>query len=206
MVAPSHDDELARRADEDLALMVERACRLVGRGELVAAGEVVRTQYPHVSSPCVGRKATLREATQLFVRDGFVDRYRGGRLVFPGALRVLSLRLPEAMPYHPNGKMDRSHPAWWELFPTIDHVVPIARGGANDPSNWVTCSMTTNSIKANWTLEQLGWRLRELGAIERWDGLLGWFVEMVAEDRTLLTHDYVRRWHAAASGFHRASR
>jgi hypothetical protein len=38
-------------------------------------------------------------------RGGFIDRYRGTRLVFPPVLRMLSLYLPDAFPYHPNGKL-----------------------------------------------------------------------------------------------------
>jgi len=61
--------------------------------------------------------------------DGFIDRYSGQRLVFPGALRLLSHLLPAQFPFHTNWKTDSCHLAFYELFPTIDHVVPISRGG-----------------------------------------------------------------------------
>jgi hypothetical protein len=69
--------------------------------------------------------------------------------VYPGVLYLLSALLPEDFPSHRNGKMDRTHLAFWELFPTIDHVVPVACGGADDASNWVCTSMRTNQIKGH---------------------------------------------------------
>lgn len=83
---------------------------------------------------------------QSFVRDGFIDRYSGRHLVFPGTLRVLSTLFPEDFPFHPNWKTQFTHPAFWELFPTIDHIVPVARGGLDVPENWVTTSQLRNSV------------------------------------------------------------
>jgi hypothetical protein len=72
--------------------------------------------------------------------------------------------------------MINTHPAYWELFPTLDHVVPIARGGWDDEANLVSTSTLHNSAKANWTLEELGWSLHPPGALSQWDGLLAWFL------------------------------
>jgi hypothetical protein len=74
----------------------------------------------------------------VFRRDGFIDRYSGVRLVCPATLRLISKRLPEQFPFHRNGRFDVCHFGFWELFPTIDHYVPVARGGADDESNWIT--------------------------------------------------------------------
>jgi len=94
--------------------------------------------------------------------------------------------------------MAETHPAYWELFPTIDHVVPVTRGGADSEVNWVTTSMVRNAAKANWTLEELGWSLRLPGSLAEWDGLMAFFVEFVDSDRSLLEDGYLRRWHSAA--------
>jgi hypothetical protein len=88
--------------------------------------------------------------------------------------------------------------AYWELLPTIDHIHPVAREGTDTEENWVSCSMLTNSVKSSWTLEQLGWKLLPPGDFRAWDGLLGWFVEQVEGDKTLLAEPYFKRWHSAA--------
>ena len=36
--------------------------------------------------------------------------------------------LPEEFPYHRAWKVSSTHPAYWQLYPTVDHVVPLARG------------------------------------------------------------------------------
>ena len=68
---------------------------------------------------------------------------------------------------------------YWELFPTVDHIVPIARGGIDEESNWVTTSMLRNSMKSNWTLEELDWSLLPTGDLQEWDGLTNLFVLLI---------------------------
>lgn len=94
--------------------------------------------------------------------------------------------------------MTEGHVAYWELFPTIDHVAPVARGGIDSEANWVCCSMLTNSIKSNWTLEQLQWRLLPAGELAEWDGMVGWFLQQVSADSVVLQNTYIKRWHRAA--------
>ena|SRR5688500_18432347 len=136
--------------------------------------------------------------TCIFIRDSFVDRYSSQRLVFPGALRLLSRLMPEDFPAHPNWKMSASHIIYWELFPTVDHIYPVARGRPDDESNWVTTSMLRNSAKSNWTLEELGWALRDLPSENAWDGLITWFIRYLEQDPAHLTDGYISKWHRAA--------
>ena len=112
---------------------------------------------PFVPVRTQGRNYPEKEKLQVFLRDGFVDRYSGKRLVNPGILKSITRFFPEEFPYHPHWKMTQCHRAYWELLPTVDHIVPIARGGEDAIENWVTTSMLNNSIKSNWTLEELRW-------------------------------------------------
>ena len=41
--------------------------------------------------------------------------------------------------------MEECHSAYWELVPTIDHIIPIAIGGEDNLSNYATTSMLHNS-------------------------------------------------------------
>lgn len=90
---------------------------------------------------------------QIFMRDCFVDRDSGEGLVSPAALPLLGIALPESFPFHPNWKMSESHTACWELSSTVDHIVPVARGGVDDETDSVSTSMHRNSEKSGRLLE-----------------------------------------------------
>lgn len=118
--------------------------------------------------------------------------------MFPGTLLVLHVLLGDAFPYHPNWRSDVTHPAFWDLYPTIDHVTPLALGGADDESNVVTTSMLHNSAKANWTLKDLRWPTSRAAVVSDWDGLLPWFLRMFEQSELLRGDSRIRRWHRAA--------
>lgn len=166
---------------KDRARTLTDALQAILEGNATRARAELREHYPFQRLQRNSRSWSPKQALQLFLRDGFVDRYSGGQLIFPGALRVLSLVVPDEFPSHPNWKMDETHIAFWELFPTIDHVVPVARGGKDEPHNWVTTSMMRNQAKSNWTLEELGWKLHAVGNLDEWDGLLGLTQRICAE-------------------------
>jgi hypothetical protein len=187
-------------ADDRASVLLEVCGSLLG-GDVEQAGRILDQKYPF--QPIEGKRRSISQKQMLdtFVRDGFIDRYSGKRLVFPASLHLISVLLPKEFPYPPSGKMSESHIAFWELWPTIDHIVPVARGGAHDPSNWVCTSMLLNSIKANWTLEEIGWHLIDGGRIEDWDGLMGWFLEYTRENEKVLEDPYLQRWRAVAEPY-----
>ena len=154
-------------------------------------------EYPCPEASVPRKSWPLKRLVAVFARDGYTDRYAGSRLVFPGALRALSLLLGEAFPYHPNWKQSATHPAFWELYPTIDHVVPVARGGADDEYNVVTTSMLRNSAKSNWLLDELGWPTQLAPAAPGWDGLVGWFAQALDSHEVLRSDKAVNRWRRA---------
>ncbi len=182
----------------DYSYTIQKACGRIALGDVEGAAGIIRDEYPFSPLIKTGRSYTPRTMTRIFVRDGFIDRYRGTRLVFPPTLRILSHYLPSELPYHKNGKMSEGHLAYWELFPTIDHVVPVSRGGVDSEENWVCCSMLTNGIKANWTLDQLQWELLPPGDMKEWDGMLDWFLQHVERNSALLQMPYLKTWYYAA--------
>jgi len=182
----------------DQSETIKQACAQITLGDLPRAGEIISQNYPFTPVTKSGRTYTPRQMTKVFMRDGFIDRYKGTRLVYPPALRVISKYLPEIFPFHKNGRMDLGHVAYWELFPTIDHVIPVSRAGIDAEENWVCCSMLTNGIKSNWTLEQLQWKLLSPGDLTDWDGMINWFVQQVKADESLLLDGYIKNWFGAA--------
>ena len=128
------------------------------------------------------------------------SRYTGEKLVNPGLLKVLSYYMPDAFPYQSHWKMEECHSAYWELVPTIDHIIPIAIGGEDNPSNYATTSMLHNSVKSNWTLEQLNWKLYPAGDINEYDGLTDLFVRLTENDLELFDDPYIKRWYKLSVG------
>jgi hypothetical protein len=177
---------------------IATVCTALDKGDYAAAASLLKRDYPFAPDPITKRAYGPVESTRVFVRDGFTDRYTGERLVFPPVLRVLSTELPAEFPYHPNWKTDVTHPAFWELGATVDHVVPVSRGGADDDSNWVTTTMARNNAKSNLTLEDLGWTLQPPGNFAEWDGLIHWFLQRTKERPSLLVSASMRQWYRAA--------
>jgi len=181
------------------ASAIVRVCEELSAGDFETAAATVREQYPFVPLQPVERKYGVAEALRVFIRDGFIDRYSGNRLLFPGSLRLIAHLLPHTFPFHPNWKMSETHPAFWQLTPTVDHRTPVCRGGEDSEENWLTTSMLRNSAKANWTLEELGWTVHPAGRLADWDGQLSWFRSYVATHPEVLREvSGLRVWHRAA--------
>jgi hypothetical protein len=177
--------------------IIQKICEALTANDKNKAALIARSEYPFDGKSLVGRAYTPYQSTLIFIRDGFTDRYSGEQLLFPAVLRLLSRLLPEEFPSHPNWKMSESHIVYWELFPTVDHIIPIARGGLDDQSNWVTTSMLRNSAKSNWTLEELGWEVLPPGDFKQWDGLVSWFLEYIEREPIYLQDAYIKRWYNA---------
>lgn len=182
----------------DSALLLRLVCDALLDQRMEEAQTLLRRYAPFSGSPAQKRQYSEIEKTRLFLRDGFIDRYSGKKLVFGGILRLISFRMSETFPYHPNWKMESCHPMYWELTPTLDHLVPIARGGQDRMENWITTSMLSNSSKANWTLDELGWTLLPPGDLAEWDGLVGSFVRLVEADAVLSEQRFIRHYYRAA--------
>ncbi|PKO95279.1 MAG: HNH endonuclease [Bacteroidetes bacterium HGW-Bacteroidetes-9] len=175
--------------------MLKSALDALKTGDIKVAESIICLEYPFVYKEVRGRKYTDTQKIQVFIKDGFLDRYTGEKLINPGFLKVLSFYFPNIFPYQAHWKMTECHNAYWEFCPTVDHVVPIAWGGTDDISNWVSTSMIKNAVKSNWTLEQLGWRLYDGGNIEQWDGLTRDFIDLVEKNKELLSDAYIKKWY-----------
>ncbi|MDE5801801.1 MAG: HNH endonuclease [Lachnospiraceae bacterium] len=175
--------------------VLKEAAQEILNGKMENAKELMQAEYPFKKLINTGRNYTDKQKMEQFKRDGFIDRYSGQKLLNPGLLKVLSYYMPDVFPYHAHWKMEECHNAYWEFVPTVDHIYPVALGGADSEENRVTTSMLHNSIKSNWTLEQLRWELKEAGNYEEWDGLTTLFVELVEADSSLLEDAYIKKWY-----------
>lgn len=138
------------------------------------------------------RRVSSKTKLQVWQRDGFRCRYTGTRLVFPQTLELLSLILPQELPYDspPHGKYELTHEIMWELWPAVDHLIPVSRSSdtvlANAIDNLVTASMPANQGKSSHDLSYLGWTLRKPEPLPNWDGLSTWFVQYLEKNKIWL--------------------
>ena len=177
---------------------IAAACREISSGTIERAREIISSDYPFLPLTSGGRQYSDRQKTKIFIRDGFIDRYSGDRLVFPGALRLLSALLPNEFPFHKNWKTSECHLAYWQLLPTIDHIIPVSRGGADEEFNWACTSQLRNGAKSNWLIEELGWLLHPPGNLDDWDGMMHWYVQYLDTHPQQLQDKYISTWYKAA--------
>lgn len=93
--------------------------------------------------------------------------------------------------------MTETHMVYWELCPTIDHLLPIAKGGQDNEENWITTSMIRNSAKSNWTIQELGWTVHAKGELAQWDGLNRCFLDLCKKNPLYEKDSYVSAWKTA---------
>lgn len=171
------------------AEIIKSVAELLLNNRKEEAIKISNDNYPFDFKENAGRKYTKTDSCKVFLKDGFIDRYTGEQLLFPGFIKILSLELPDIFKYHSNWKMSETHIIYWEMFPTVDHIIPVARGGDDEEHNWVTTSMIINSAKSNWTIEELNWTIHERGNLNNWDGLSSIFLQLVDENPEYVNKD-----------------
>lgn len=180
-------------------LVIKRVAEKLYENNTNEAITILNNEYPFSHIDTEKRTYTIKQKMDQFRKDGFIDRYSGDKLLNPGILKVVSYYLPNDFPYHQHWKVSESHIAYWELSPTIDHVIPVSAGGKDVTENWVTTSMLHNSIKSNWSLEQLQWKLYPAGSLDEWDGLTDLFLKMVESNDKLLEDNYIKNWYKVST-------
>lgn len=192
-------------------------CAALVGDRLEEARNLTRSHFPTRKHNPIGsrhRSFSIREQVAVFLRDGFVDRYSGRRLVLPAALRVMSVLMPEEIPYHRNLKACSCHEMFWEMAATVNHIRPESLGGSTHRENLVTTSVLRHMIKAKWTLEQIGWELHKPGDMFAWDGLSRWFLQTYRKHPRLAGVGDLKSWALAVehelnhyrTGFHAVER
>lgn len=178
----------------DKALLIKNICGLLLDDRRHECIDMAMEYFPFVDSSPQKRQYSRYQMCKVFLRDGFIDRYSGNKLLFPGLIKILTIEFPDIFKYHRNWKMSDTHMIYWDLFPTIDHLVPVARGGQDNHDNWITTSMIRNSAKSNWTIEEIGWKLHPKGQLDNWNGLVDHFLELTDKIPDYENDTYVSDW------------
>ena len=148
-----------------------------------------------------GRPLAAKEQWRLFRRDGFTCRYCAKQTIFVPVLRILSRTYPQQLPFHPHWRWEATHPVYWTHGCSLDHLIPVSRGGTTTVANLVTTCYQCNSIKQHWLLEELRWTLLPPPQADcRWDGLSGSYLqlcELLGTGGEKYHYDWNRALHAA---------
>lgn len=116
------------------------------------------------------RSVTDRDKAATYIRDGFVCRYCGHRVIPLAVLVGISDVFPDDFAYHTNYKRGEIHPAFW-LAPETDHLLAHTRGGRSSIDNLVTLHAMCNLIKSDSYFEDLP-LVEHPDLTEEWDGLV----------------------------------
>ena len=109
----------------------------------------------------------------VFIRDGYRCRFCDQKVAPPKAISRIKDIFPDAACKGARRNEDE-HDALKLLQASVDHVLPHAYGGTNDPENLVTACGKCNYGRGNWTIEQCGMLdPRDYAPIlDEWDGLM----------------------------------
>lgn len=182
----------------DKSEIISDICAEISNNRISNARQLVQDKYPFEFHEKAKRSKSKIEMFKIFQRDHFIDQYSGDRLVFPPSLRVINVVLQKNFPFQSHGKMTDCHIAFWELLPSLDHVIPIARGGKDEDDNIVTTSMLRNNAKMNWTLDELGWKRISKIKGPNWDGMVEWYIKYYENHENLRPIKYFTTWYGVA--------
>ena len=141
----------------------------VNEGRAAGATALLPIAYPRRDIP---KRPTLSRALrcEVFRRDRFYCGYCGGKTILEPLMALIGAIYPDLFPWDAHWRGGITHPAVISRSAVVDHVEPVATGGSSGVENLVTACWPCNAIKADLSLEQLGWELRPVPKNE-WDGL-----------------------------------
>lgn len=162
--------------DEKKALLVEQIASIVAAlidGDKQRADRQMEQIAFHPAQLVIRPSLSPGMKAKVWMRDNFTCRYCESRTIPPIVLQVLSSMYTNAFPYHPNWKTIRTHPAYWKVSASVDHVKAGSIGGDwRSETNLVTACWSCNQMKSNVDAAHGVWNLLDVAAAG-WDGLTG---------------------------------
>src|ERR1700753_683125 len=92
------------------ATIIHKLCELLSVNKKNEGIDFINENYPFITIDKLhSRQYSKYQMMKIFLRDGFIDRYSGEKLIFPGLIRLLTLEIPDIFKYHTNWKMSETH-------------------------------------------------------------------------------------------------
>jgi hypothetical protein len=164
---------VTRPRTDNYADELEMVVTALVAGDRASAADLIAPLAQPPRTVPVRAEASESVVALVYRRDGFRCRYCGCRVIPTQIMRLIAELFPDDFPYHRNWKAGQTHPAIASRSPSLDHIIPWARGGTNDPENLACACWICNQIKGDLTIDQLGWALRDVPTADQrdWDGL-----------------------------------
>ena len=70
--------------------IIENSALKLLQGDILMAKEIINEEYPFQVVLIGKRRYTDKQKMEQFVKDGFIDRYSGQKLINPGLLSAMS--------------------------------------------------------------------------------------------------------------------
>jgi hypothetical protein len=176
--SPESPERLLLPPDDEYPKTIEMALRAIVKDGIDAGHAIISTiGYERRD---IERRPGLTRAIQaaIYRRDAFQCRYCGAELIHTAIMELLGGLYPTAFPFHPGWKGGETHPAILSRSPVVDHIDPGATSGEwRSEANLVTACWPCNGRKADFTLEQLRWRVIDPPS-PRWDGLVPYYAPL----------------------------
>lgn len=111
----------------------------------------------------------------VFRKNKYQCSYTGIKLITHPIIELLSYILPNEFPYNnpPNGSdkdEKNTHLLVWALWPSVDHIIPVSKGGLNMLDNYTIANSKVNMFKAKFHHEEIGLEMKKHQDSE-WNGL-----------------------------------
>ena len=92
------------------------------------------------------RRKNISKEIQLIVwrRDHWTCRYCNEPVFFNPTFKLFDKISPNHGYYHPHGKSDARHQFIEKRMATVDHIIPLSRGGSDTIDNYVTACWECN--------------------------------------------------------------
>ncbi|WP_137725903.1 HNH endonuclease [Prescottella subtropica] len=142
----------------------------VRRSRLAAVADHQTPADAAVTGRAARRTVPTRVKSGIFDRDRWTCRICGAHTLDLRVTRRISELIPLEFPHHRNWKFEATHLLYWTHTASLEHVVPLARGGRDTPDNMVTTCYACNDARRHFLLDEIGWTLRPVPHTD-WQGL-----------------------------------
>ena len=117
---------------------------------------------------------------EIFCRDNWHCRYCNDAVIFTPLLKILDNISPNRGYYHPNGKSDKMLSLFANKFASVDHIVPVTKGGKNEVDNFVTSCWECNLKFGNKTHKEGKPKPQNKNSnVTNWDGFSSLYPKLI---------------------------